>query len=878
MQCGGRAVHGTDDVLQRARAAYRDAVADPTTFALHADSLIADARRCRSTEAVVLALRAKAWSQRGQRAGESPKALLANAAKLARRAGLDARLGEVLVTRAAVNHELGRLSAAQRDLDAAAALIAESGTAELRLQQAALHHNVGRLSTAAVLYRRLVADPQTPVDIRTKAANNLALIEVQLGAVAAAETHIELAVSLAPSVGPAVCAGVAASRAWLAVHSGRLADGLRLFDEAERLHIKAGLPLGEHYLEYVDALEELRLIPEARVAARRAVEEFERNDVALMAAEGQLRVARLAVLAGDGHTAEAAARAALRRLQRQRRSLWAARAATVLVMAETLRGPPTTSALVRAKGAAVTLDRLGVASFAVDAYLTAGRVALDLGRTRTAIATFDRARQLSARSSVLVRLKGHVAGALESRLTGAVTATLRQCRAGLADLDRHRAALSSMELRIRAAEHGVELGRLGLEIALRRGSAGDVLLWMERTRAAALLAAEPADTHGIDDELDALRTVEAELAEARGTLQREPPELLARQAVLENQIRRRTWVRTGHAAATERLRTPSELRGVLDGRTLVEYGVLDGRLFAVVLEPKRSRVVELGELSPVRFHVDTVLFGLRRLLRQPRSERSLIAARAAAATALDALRELLVRPLKLSPGTPLVVGTIGALQRVPWSALHTAPLALAPSASMWARSLRPHVTSPEHVALIAGPALPGAIEEVESIRSVHPAATVLAPPNSTVEAVTTALAGADLAHLACHGRLRSDNPSFSALRLCGGALTVHELYVRGIAPPRMILAACDSGADVAYDGNEVLGFVSSLMARGTAGLVASIVLISDAAAVPLMRTLHHRIRTGDRLAAALHQARAELDPHDPAQFVNWCAFNAYGAA
>ena len=31
------------------------------------------------------------------------------------------------------------------------------------------------------------------------------------------------------------------------------------------------------------------------------------------------------------------------------------------------------------------------------------------------------------------------------------------------------------------------------------------------------------------------------------------------------------------------------------------------------------------------------------------------------------------------------------------------------------------------------------------------------------------------------------------------------------------------------------------------------------------------------MADALHDARAVLDTGDPRQFVNWCAFTAYGA-
>jgi CHAT domain len=63
---------------------------------------------------------------------------------------------------------------------------------------------------------------------------------------------------------------------------------------------------------------------------------------------------------------------------------------------------------------------------------------------------------------------------------------------------------------------------------------------------------------------------------------------------------------------------------------------------------------------------------------------------------------------------------------------------------------------------------------------------------------------------------------------------VHDLDARGIAPRRIVLAACDSAADVAYGGEELVGFVSAPLARGTAGVVAGVVAVGDAEAVELM--------------------------------------------
>jgi CHAT domain-containing protein len=169
------------------------------------------------------------------------------------------------------------------------------------------------------------------------------------------------------------------------------------------------------------------------------------------------------------------------------------------------------------------------------------------------------------------------------------------------------------------------------------------------------------------------------------------------------------------------------------------------------------------------------------------------------------------------------------------------------------------------------------VHEVEALRALHPGATVLVPPDSRVVQVTAALAGADLVHLACHCTLRADNPAFSALQLADGPLSVHEIDLRGLAPRRVVLAACDSAADVAYEGGEMLGFVSALLARGTTGLVASVVPVPDLDAVPLMRSLHEQLGQGVPVGAALHAARRTIDRQDPRSFVSWCAFTAVGA-
>jgi tetratricopeptide (TPR) repeat protein len=867
----------SSQLLIRAVAAYKGVVAHPREFGPMAALLVAEARHADDAEALVVALRAQAWSERARLANDRAKALLDEAVRVAHHRGLRDRLGEVLVTRAAVNHELGRLLAAQHDLDRAASLLRDKGSAELDLQQGALLQNIGRLSEAATVYRRVLAHDRAPPAVRAIMANNLALIEAQQGDHAVALDRLGTAAVLAAEVGPAVVALVAQSHGWVTVQAGRLAESLRLFDEAARLYEAAGLSLGEPYLEHVDALLDLRLLPEAGEMARRAVEQFESAGVLLMGAEAQLRVAQIALLARDHPEAVAAAASAAERFRRQGRPAWAARAVALEMEARSRTGAVSPVHLAAVRRAAAMLELLGVSSSAVGAYLTTGRVAMALGRTRVAVGSLQRAHALARGAPVLVRLQGRVAAALAARTHRHDRGVLYHCRTGLAELTQHRAALPSMELRALASGHGAELGRLGLEVLVRTGSPSRVLDWMERNRAAALSAVESPAAEGIAEELAALRAVHAKLAQARRDSHGESPQLLADQAAIERRVRRASWERRAAAEVESTTMSLVELRALLDGQVLVEYGALDRRLFAVVLEARRTRLVSLGSLDAVRYETNALLFALRRLTRSA-SAAAVAAAYSSAEAGLSGLTELLLRPLGLRHDARLVIVPSGRLQRIPWSALHPGRVLVAPSASFWARTCQRRVVARGDVVLVAGPDLSGATAEVQALGGLHEQPIVLSPPESTVDAVVNALSGAALAHLACHGYLRSDNPMFSSLLLSDGPLTVQELDLRGIAPHRMVLAACESAADTSYEGDEVLGFVSALMARGTSGLVASAIVVPDLEAVDLMRSLHELVLGGATLAEALHGARSTVDRNDPGAFVNWCAFTAFGGA
>ena len=867
-----------EDLLIRVKAAYRGAISDPEAFRTQAAELVREARQSGDPEAVCLSLRASGWAERYALEHRQALRLLDEAVRIARHNRLSHVLGEVLVTRGAVKHELGRLSAARRDFDSAEPLIPPDAMSELTSQRATLFANQGDLASAAALYARLLKDGTLTADVRAKTAANFGILQAHRGRFREALALFDVASRAAEQVSPLYVAIVAENRAWVTVLAGLLADGVAQFDAARAMLQELGLPPGELLMEYSDALRQLRLLPEALEHAREAVLSLESHGVELMAADARLSVASLALLSNRLDEAMVDAEAARASFHRQHRAWGVARATLVELEARLRLGAIERRDVSRARRSALALERAGMHAYAVDAHLIAGRAAAASDRLADALQSWTRAHELSRGLPLLVRLKGTLAAALAAQDQGRSDLVRSLTRSGLDDLAKHRAALPSTELRALASGHGEELGRLGL--AARFGSQAPVRVveWMERTRAAALSVVDAEPKQDIGDDLGELRSVYAELVAARQETGTEPAGLRARQLRIEQRIRSTTWGTAAQGAHAGVASSVPELRRALDGRVLVEFDVLDGDLLAAVLEPRRTRIVRLGPLEDVQSDAESLLFFLRYFTATRAPAMAVDAFLTNARETIDRLGKALIQPLGLSPDAELVVVPVSGLHSLPWAALRTAPVALAASGSMWARSRDVQPSPTGRIVLAAGPELPGAQREIEQLAELYEDPVVIGPPESTVVAVAKSLDDATLAHLACHCYIRSDNPTFSQLLLSDGYLTVHELDLRADVPHRVILAACESGNDVSFDGNEVLGFVSTLMAKGAAGVLASSVIVPDRDLLSLMTAFHHAVGKGQTLAHALHTARATIDPADPKQLVAWCAFNAFGAA
>ena len=177
---------------------------------------------------------------------------------------------------------------------------------------------------------------------------------------------------------------------------------------------------------------------------------------------------------------------------------------------------------------------------------------------------------------------------------------------------------------------------------------------------------------------------------------------------------------------------------------------------------------------------------------------------------------------------------------------------------------------------VAGPGLPGASMEAESGRRVVSGSITLADDQATADRVSSAMDGAASVHIAAHGLLRSDNPSFSALRLADGPLTVYDLERLSRAPHHVVLAACEAATPKVVATDEVLGLAAALLGQGTVSLIAPVLNVVDEAIIDLMVTYHCEVRSGLAPAEALARAQEKAAGEDITTWAAAAGFRLHG--
>lgn len=853
---------GEDDALELAQSAFDLVEADAATAAGLAEQALRLARRHRHPEAEVAALHALSFAQ--HELGDQ------RAIRTIRRA---VRTGE--------RHGLTRRTALARRrlaLDLASRGAISAALRELELAYAALDpHERARSEVFRVVilwYAGTTAEPLTRTDValaklrergdsfwEAQLLRNRGAFLTERGETVAGERDLTRAYEL--------FAGLGATAAALAIETELARSALIRGDLPECLARLDAIGIGDVSPRIAGELSLLRAQASAtahlRGEALRSLHEAQavwsgsgRDDHG-----GRLEAIRLTLLAGDPAGARALALQTQRSFAGQRRHVYAARAAVLALAASIAARAVHASGLRSGRRAAETLAGAGWKDEARRAQLMVARAALELGSPRVA-------RRELVGCAVLLR-SGPVADRIEARHVQALlrlsrgdrAGALRALRTGLELLDGYRETLGASDLRATASEIGVELAQLGLRTALTGTDTGLVFAWADRLRASALRLppVTPPDSPELRDRAAELCRVSAEIwREERG--QHATRALLARQATLEESVRRLARHTAGGAASASAPPNRRELAAALGDGALVELIELDGALVSLTLVDSRLVRHALGPAQPVREELEWLRFALARLNRRNQAPAQRAAMIGGARASAESLGERLVAPLTEALGDrSLVIVPTGSLHSLPWAMLpplRGRPVVVAPAAQTWGRLQMPEATRRNRVVLVAGPRLRHARAEVGALAGFYSRPLTLSGREATVAAVMRALDGATVAHLACHGHFRSDSPLFSSLELADGPLNAYELQRLRRPPKLIVLSACDLGTSDTRPGDELLGIAAALIGMGTRTIIASVVPVPDAGAKRLMISLHEHLRAGDTPSVALAKAQERL--------------------
>jgi hypothetical protein len=871
-------------LVPQAERAIELAVASPRRAKELAEATLSDARSAHDAEAESIAERALGLIALELKDGEAAIGHLRRAVRLAAKAALGIRVAEARMSLGRALLYAGDSRGAFREIDRAAASLDDAAAARIQLQRAVILFHHHRLDEALEGYSRALPAFRRAGDQlwQGRALNNRALVYAHRGALSAAESDLMAAFDLYSALGLEVgLANVEHNLGWVAAKRGDVPAALHWYDRSQERRLANGIPLANALSDRCELLLSIRLVAEARAAAERALTELEAGRMASDAAESRLMLAEAALLDHDFETARSEAETAARSFVRQRRQRWAALARFTALRAAWLAEGASPERLGAARRAATSLARAGWTVAALDAQLLSARIALTLGQTQAARRTLAGVR-VGPREPVDLRIRAKHAEALLAVADGDRRRAYTALRSGMRLLHEYRAALGATELRARVTGRAEDLARLGLRLALEDEDARRALTWSEEWRAGALQLrpVRPPDNAELADELAELRRVAAEAQDA-ALAGRDASGLRHRQAALEGSIRRRTRRAPGSRDAVARAHAPAELEPLLGDRALISYLQLDGALHAVSVVERRARLHSLGEAADASNELEALRFAMRLIARRTTALASKAAALEAARHSAGRLDELLLRPLRAEVDErPLVIVPTGTLHAMPWSILPSLggrAVAVAPSAAAWAGAETRATRFRDRVTVAAGPGLPFADQEARAVADLYGATNHFVGPDATATAVLAALEGADIAHLAAHGHFRADNPLFSSLRLADGPLTVYDLESLDQAPALCVLSACDSGLSEVHPGDELMGLAATLLALGTATIVASVVPVPDDATGTLMEAFHRLLASGLGPAEALARAQAGTGDDEAEPLAARAGFVCFGA-
>ena len=280
-------------------------------------------------------------------------------------------------------------------------------------------------------------------------------------------------------------------------------------------------------------------------------------------------------------------------------------------------------------------------------------------------------------------------------------------------------------------------------------------------------------------------------------------------------------------------------------------------------------LIEVGSSVDIRREIDSLRSAIARLASPQISE----ASRDAFATVLDAssryLSEWLFDSIDLGDASSIVVVPSRSLGSLPWSglpALSNRAFSVAPSLRLWAAMDARPAPDGDRVVAVGLDDPPLASAEALSVAELRNGSAVVGS-EAQAGVVLSEINGAALAHLACHGVFRGDNPLMSSLHMADGPITVYDFEHLDAPPATLVLSACEVAQSHRLAGDALLGMTASLMAAGTRSIIAATTVVADRAAPQFMAEWHKLHAGGASPAEALAGARSSVGDDPPARAV-----------
>jgi CHAT domain-containing protein len=321
---------------------------------------------------------------------------------------------------------------------------------------------------------------------------------------------------------------------------------------------------------------------------------------------------------------------------------------------------------------------------------------------------------------------------------------------------------------------------------------------------------------------------------------------------------------------------------------LVEYFSLDERLLAFIVTDEQVSAVDLQcDEKDVQQALEKFHFQLGVMpYRGEHTVRHYATLVARISHHLGVLYDQLLRPLEPHLGKRrLLVAPHRTLHYVPFHALYDGQryviehreVCYAPSAAVLHHCLATPKRPLQQAVLFGAPdeAAPRVYDEIATLAPLFPAVQTFLREQATRTMLIAEAAGADILHLACHGRFRADNPLFSALRLADGWLTVHDAARLNLRCNLVTLSACETGVSALAPGDELIGLARGFLLAGAPALLVSLWMVDDAATAQLMTHFYTQLLAGAGAAAALRHAQCQIRASQSHPFF-WAPFFLFG--